>query len=106
MRSRGGAGGECDRRKGFVDVGLVDYPGLCLSAFLTREREEKSRVGDTFSWRIVSIHAATVRKSSAVGILCRFRESLEKTFETQMAILFFAGSFSDSVGYQLCRCAD
>lgn len=44
MRTRGGAGGECDRRKGFVDVGLVDCPGLCLSAFLTRGRTEKGRI--------------------------------------------------------------
>lgn len=82
MRTRGGAGGECDRCKGFVDIGLVDCPGLCLLVFLTRGRKGKSRVRDTFSWRIVSIHAATVRKSSAVGILCRFRESFEKVFET------------------------
>jgi len=68
VRTGGGAGGECDRRKGFVDVRLVDDPGLCLSAFLTRGRGEEQS-GDTFSWRIVSIHAATVKKSSSVGIL-------------------------------------
>lgn len=67
---------------------------LLVSHFNTMEGE--SRVGGTFSWRIASIHVATVRKSSAVGILCRFRESLEKVFETQVVILFLVGSSSGS----------